>query len=402
MNDFNYITYQTRNAQIKAWIKGVPIEDGAKQQLYNTAELPIVYKHIAAMPDVHWGLGATVGSIIPTKQAIIPAAVGVDIGCGMCAIRTSLTSHDLPENLGRLRNKIERKVPVGFDDFDKRKEVGKDAPKTWQNIFEKRYKKILDKHPKLNSKKNPVMQLGTLGGGNHFIEICLDESDRVWIMLHSGSRNAGNRIGSYFISKAKKEMEKLGIKLVDKNLSYFNEGSELFDDYVDAVGWAQEYAKINRKMMLETILNIFLKLYKNFTTDKKAVNCHHNYVQLENHFGQNLWITRKGAVSAMEGELGIIPGSMGTRSYIVEGKGNPESFHSCAHGAGRLMSRKKAKKNFTVEDHIQATRGVECRKDKRVLDETPGAYKNIDDVMNAQKDLVNVLYALKQIVCVKG
>ena len=402
MNDFNYITYQTRNAQIKAWIKGVPIEDGAKQQLYNTAELPIVYKHIAAMPDVHWGLGATVGSIIPTKQAIIPAAVGVDIGCGMCAIRTSLTSHDLPENLGRLRNKIERKVPVGFDDFDKRKEVGKDAPKTWQNIFEKRYKKILDKHPKLNSKKNPVMQLGTLGGGNHFIEICLDESDRVWIMLHSGSRNAGNRIGSYFISKAKKEMEKLGIKLVDKNLSYFNEGSELFDDYVDAVGWAQEYAKINRKMMLETILNIFRKIFKNFTTDKKAVNCHHNYVQLENHFGQNLWITRKGAVSAMEGELGIIPGSMGTRSYIVEGKGNPESFHSCAHGAGRLMSRKKAKKNFTVEDHIQATRGVECRKDKHVLDETPGAYKNIDDVMNAQKDLVNVLYALKQIVCVKG
>ena len=402
MNDFNYITYQTRNAQIKAWIKGVPIEDGAKQQLYNTAELPIVYKHIAAMPDVHWGLGATVGSIIPTKQAIIPAAVGVDIGCGMCAIRTSLTSHDLPENLGRLRNKIERKVPVGFDDFDKRKEVGKDAPKTWQNIFEKRYKKILDKHPKLNSKKNPVMQLGTLGGGNHFIEICLDESDRVWIMLHSGSRNAGNRIGSYFISQAKKEMEKLGIKLVDKNLSYFNEGSELFDDYVDAVGWAQEYAKINRKMMLETILNIFRKIFKNFTTDKKAVNCHHNYVQLENHFGQNLWITRKGAVSAMEGELGIIPGSMGTRSYIVEGKGNPESFHSCAHGAGRLMSRKKAKKNFTVEDHIQATRGVECRKDKRVLDETPGAYKNIDDVMNAQKDLVNVLYALKQIVCVKG
>ena len=402
MNDFNYITYQTRNAQIKAWIKGVPIENGAKQQLYNTAELPIVYKHIAAMPDVHWGLGATVGSIIPTKQAIIPAAVGVDIGCGMCAIRTSLTSHDLPENLGRLRNKIERKVPVGFDDFDKRKEVGKDAPKTWQNIFEKRYKKILDKHPKLNSKKNPVMQLGTLGGGNHFIEICLDESDRVWIMLHSGSRNAGNRIGSYFISQAKKEMEKLGIKLVDKNLSYFNEGSELFDDYVDAVGWAQEYAKINRKIMLETILNIFRKIFKNFTTDKKAVNCHHNYVQLENHFGQNLWITRKGAVSAMEGELGIIPGSMGTRSYIVEGKGNPESFHSCAHGAGRLMSRKKAKKNFTVEDHIQATRGVECRKDKRVLDETPGAYKNIDDVMNAQKDLVNVLYALKQIVCVKG
>ena len=402
MNDFNYITYQTRNAQIKAWIKGVPIEDGAKQQLYNTAELPIVYKHIAAMPDVHWGLGATVGSIIPTKQAIIPAAVGVDIGCGMCAIRTSLTSHDLPENLGRLRNKIERKVPVGFDDFDKRKEVGKDAPKTWQNIFEKRYKKILDKHPKLNSKKNPVMQLGTLGGGNHFIEICLDESDRVWIMLHSGSRNAGNRIGSYFISQAKKEMEKLGIKLVDKNLSYFNEGSELFDDYVDAVGWAQEYAKINRKMMLETILNIFRKIFKNFTTDKKAVNCHHNYVQLENHFGQNLWITRKGAVSAMEGELGIIPGSMGTRSYIVEGKGNPESFHSCAHGAGRLMSRKKAKKKFTVEDHIQATRGVECRKDKRVLDETPGAYKNIDDVMNAQKDLINVLYALKQIVCVKG
>ena len=402
MNDFNYITYQTSNAQIKAWIKGVPLEDGAKQQLYNTAELPIVYKHIAAMPDVHWGLGATVGSIIPTKQAIIPAAVGVDIGCGMCAIRTSLTSHDLPENLGRLRNKIERKVPVGFDDFDKRKEVGKDAPKTWQNIFEKRYKKILDKHPKLNSKKNPVMQLGTLGGGNHFIEICLDESDRVWIMLHSGSRNAGNRIGSYFISQAKKEMEKLGIKLVDKNLSYFNEGSELFDDYVDAVGWAQEYAKINRKMMLETILNIFRKIFKNFTTDKKAVNCHHNYVQLENHFGQNLWITRKGAVSAMEGELGIIPGSMGTRSYIVEGKGNPESFHSCAHGAGRLMSRKKAKKNFTVEDHIQATRGVECRKDKRVLDETPGAYKNIDDVMNAQKDLVNVLYALKQIVCVKG
>jgi tRNA-splicing ligase RtcB len=242
-----------------------------------------------------------------------------------------------------------------------------------------------------------------LGGGNHFIEICLDEQDRVWVMLHSGSRNVGNRIGMYFISKAKKEMERLGITLTDKNLAYLKDGSELFYDYVDAVSWAQEYARINRKIMLETILNIFRRMFKNnFTTDKKAVNCHHNYVQREEHFGENLWITRKGAVSAMEGQLGIIPGSMGTCSYIVEGKGNPESFHSCAHGAGRSMGRKQAKKIFTIEDHIKATEGVECRKDKHVLDETPGAYKDINGVINAQTDLINILYKLKQIICVKG
>jgi tRNA-splicing ligase RtcB len=399
----NYNTYKTKNVEIKAWTKGVQLEEIALQQLYNTAELPIVYKHIAVMPDVHWGLGATIGSVIPTKEAIIPAAVGVDIGCGMCAIRTSLTSHDLPDNLGQIRNKIERDVPVGFEDFRRQKEVSREASQAWNNIFYLRHKEIVDKHPKLHSRKDPMVQLGTLGGGNHFIEICLDEQDRVWVMLHSGSRNVGNRIGMYFISKAKKEMERLGITLTDKNLAYLKDGSELFYDYVDAVSWAQEYARINRKIMLETILNIFRRMFKNnFTTDKKAVNCHHNYVQREEHFGENLWITRKGAVSAMEGQLGIIPGSMGTCSYIVEGKGNPESFHSCAHGAGRSMGRKQAKKIFTIEDHIKATEGVECRKDKHVLDETPGAYKDINGVINAQTDLINILYKLKQIICVKG
>lgn len=402
----SYNHYETKNADIKAWTKGVPVEHSAMEQLYNTVTLPIIYKHIAVMPDVHWGMGATIGSVIPTKKAIIPAAVGVDIGCGMCAIRTSLTADDLPDSLSDIRTAIERAVPVGFNDFSKSytKKYTKDSTSnTWKVVFDTQYEQIIDKYPTIRSKKtHPSAQLGTLGGGNHFVEVCLDEANRVWVMLHSGSRGIGNRIGHQFISEAKEEMMKLGIGLVDKNLSYLKEGSTLFDDYVSAVNWAQEYARVNREIMLRTVLNVLRSTFKSFTIDKEAINCHHNYVEKETHFGEEVWVTRKGAVRAQIGDLGIIPGSMGARSFIVVGKGNAESFNSCSHGAGRTMSRSEAKRTFTIEDHVKATEGVECRKDIGVIDETPAAYKDIDAVMAAQKDLVDIKYILKQILCVKG
>jgi tRNA-splicing ligase RtcB len=246
------------------------------------------------------------------------------------------------------------------------------------------------------------LQIGTLGGGNHFVELCLDEADRVWVMLHSGSRGIGNRIGTYFIEKARAEMERLFIRLPDGDLAYLAEGSTLFDDYVEAVGWAQDYAMENRQAMLEAIIGALRGFFPDLATDATAVNCHHNYVEREHHFGADVWITRKGAVRARAGDLGIIPGSMGARSFIVRGRGNPESFHSCSHGAGRLMSRTEAARRFTLDDHVRATEGVECRKDQGVIDETPGAYKDIDAVMAAQADLVEIVHTLKQVVCVKG
>jgi len=392
---------------IKAWVDGVDLDEAARQQLINVASLPFIHNHVAAMPDVHWGLGATIGSVIPTLGAIIPAAVGVDIGCGMMAVETTLKAGQLPDNLSRIRADIECAVPHGRTDNGGKNDRGAwgdripdTATERWGGLVG-RYEAIVDKHPKAYSDNNH-RHLGTLGTGNHFIEVCLDEKDRVWVMLHSGSRGCGNKLGTYFIARAKKEMERWFVRLPDKNLAYLVEGSDLFDDYVEAVGWAQDYAAENRREMMVATLNAMLQTLPDFDVTDLAVNCHHNYVAKENHFGANVWLTRKGAVRAREGDLGIIPGSMGARSYIVRGKGNAESFCSCAHGAGRAYSRTQARKAFTVEDHAQATRGVECRKDAGVLDETPGAYKGIDAVMAAQVDLVEVMHTLKQVICVKG
>jgi len=378
------------------------LEPHARQQLAHVAQLPIVFGHIAAMPDVHSGIGATVGSVIPTRRAIIPAAVGVDIGCGMNAVRLSLEAGDLPDSLARVRAAIERAIPVGFDEHG---ESG--ARRDACAPLARRLEAIVRKHPRIakmqrDHEKKWVRQMGSLGGGNHFIEICLDEADRVWAMLHSGSRGIGNCIGQYFIAQAREAMGKRDAHLPDRDLAWFDEGTKLFDDYVEAVGWAQDYAFANRREMLELVLETLRRHLPAFEATDEAINCHHNYVQREKHFGERVYVTRKGAISAREGELGIIPGSMGARSYIVRGKGNPESFCSCAHGAGRRMSRTEAKRRFSRADLEDQTRGVECRKDKGVLDEIPGAYKDIDEVMANQTDLVEPLHTLKQIVCVKG
>ena len=390
---------------LKLWTRGVPIEDEAKRQLNNAARLPIVFKHIAAMPDVHFGIGATVGSVIPTLKAIIPAAVGVDIGCGMIACKTTLTAEDLPDNLGPLRSAIERAVPHG-------RAPGARDPGAWGKVpgavdtawaqLEPEFSELCRDHPRLE-KTNNRSHLGTLGTGNHFIEVCLDEQGFVWFMLHSGSRGVGNAIGTMFIELAKQDALRNNANLPDRDLAYFEEGSRYFGDYVRAVGWAQKFARINREVMMRRVIEAAKTVIrKNFQSHVEAVNCHHNYVQQERHFGQDVYVTRKGAVSARAGELGIIPGSMGARSYIVRGKGNAESFESCSHGAGRTMSRGEAKRRFTLADHRAATEGVECRKDKDVIDETPAAYKDIDAVMQAQRDLVEVVHTLKQVVCVKG
>jgi tRNA-splicing ligase RtcB (3'-phosphate/5'-hydroxy nucleic acid ligase) len=396
-------------APIKAWVRGVPLDEGAVRQLENTARLPFVYKWIAAMPDVHWGLGATVGSVVATKGAIVPAAVGVDIGCGMAALRTTLTASDLPDDLRPVRDAIERAVPVGFTAGRGRRDQGSwhDLParigEAWQPLAEG-YARLVDRHPVLRRERNPSQQLGTLGSGNHFIEVCLDEEDRVWFMLHSGSRGVGNRIGTYFIERAREEMRAQDVHLPDRDLAYLREGTTGFDEYVEAVGWAQSYAAQNRRAMMASIVGAVAAApgVPEFRATDELVNCHHNYVAREAHYGEDVLVTRKGAVRAGQGDLGIIPGSMGARSYIVRGKGHPESFQSCSHGAGRAMSRTEAKRRFTVADHVEATKGIECRKDAGVIDETPAAYKSIDAVMEAQQDLVDVVHRLRQVVCVKG
>ena len=390
---------------IKMWTRGVPVEDEAKRQLTNAARLPIVFKHIAAMPDVHFGIGATVGSVIPTLKAIIPAAVGVDIGCGMMACKTTLTAEDLPDNLAPLRSAIERAVPHG-------RSPGARDPGAWGKVpgavdtawaqLEPDFAELCRDYPKLEKTNNRI-HLGTLGTGNHFIEVCLDEQGFVWFMLHSGSRGVGNAIGTMFIELAKQDALRNNANLPDRDLAYFEEGARYFGDYVRAVGWGQKFAALNREVMMKRVIEAAKTvLHKNFQSHIEAVNCHHNYVQKEHHFGEDVYVTRKGAVSAKAGQLGIIPGSMGARSYIVRGKGNPDSFESCSHGAGRAMSRGEARRRFTLADHRAATEGVECRKDKDVIDETPAAYKDIDAVMQAQRDLVDVVHTLKQVVCVKG
>ena len=406
MSKENFVLIEGAANPIKAWVKGVPVEDHARKQLLDIAGLPFIHQHVAVMPDVHFGLGATVGSVIPTKGAIVPAAVGVDIGCGMIAQETSLCANDLPDSLAAIRTAIERAVPHGVVTTPGRAikgkwEIAPNSAVTRYRDLADRYDKIIAKHPKLDH-KSPLSQMGTLGGGNHFIEICLDERAHVWVMLHSGSRGPGNMIGRYFIDMAKEEMSRQHVHLPNEDLAYLVEGSTIFDDYCEALDWAQDYAMANRLQMMELVLGVLRKSLPPFTLAKHAVNAHHNYVAKEEHYGSEVLVTRKGAVRAREGDLGIIPGSMGAKSYIVRGKGNKESLCSCSHGAGRVMSRDEAKKRFTVEDHAKATQGIECRKDARVLDETPAAYKDIDAVMLAQADLVDIVHTLRQVICVKG
>lgn len=406
-----YSVDSSQRAPIKMWANGVPVEDQAAAQLRNVASLPFIHKHVAVMPDVHWGMGATVGSVIPTKGAIVPAAVGVDIGCGMIAQRTSLTASDLPESLVAMRSAIEAAVPHGRTDNGGANDRGAwgslpdDVAETLLSSgLMDRFNSLLKDQPKLArwNLERISRHVGTLGSGNHFVEVCLDEESRVWVMLHSGSRGIGNAIGTHFIELAKKDMERWFINVPDKDLAYIPQGSEHFGAYWDALKLAQSYAALNRRVMMRNTMRAIAGHAPAFTCDLEAINCHHNYVSREHHFGENVFVTRKGAVSAKEGELGIIPGSMGARSFIVRGKGNPESFCSCSHGAGRAMSRGAAKKRFTLADHEAATAGVECRKDADVIDETPGAYKDIDAVMAAQADLVEVVHTLKQVLCVKG
>jgi len=398
---------QTPGVPIKAWVDGVPFEDAARAQVERVATLPFVHDHVAIMPDVHFGIGATVGSVVATRGAVIPAAVGVDIGCGMVAVKTNLTANDLPDSLGAVRSAIEAAVPHGRTDRggdNDRGAWGKPPPavrEAWSHLGPA-FARITKKHQKAGFARH-VNQLGTMGGGNHFCEVCLDENDAVWVMLHSGSRGVGNRIGTYFIELAREDMREHVANLPDRDLAYLEEGTEHFDDYVEAVSWAQEYARTNRELMMTAALGAFAKVLRRpILTREAAVDCHHNYVSREHHFGADVLVTRKGAVRAEKDELGIIPGSMGARSFIVRGLGNPDSFHSCSHGAGRVMSRSQAKKQFTLADHAEATRGIECRKDSDVLDETPAAYKSIDAVMAAQSDLVEVVHTLRQVVCVKG
>lgn len=443
MSDRNFEIYQPEGSRvlIKTWTRGVEFEDEARRQIENISQLPFVYPHIAVMPDVHMGIGATVGSVIPTKGAVIPAAVGVDIGCGMMAVKLPISASDLPDNLSKLRHEIERVVPAGRTSNGQEGDRGAwhNPPKyhveMWEQALQADYRALCDKYP--IGTKTAVNHLGTLGTGNHFLEICIDDNTTcefcnasgqdclqcnttgrvdagVWVVLHSGSRGVGNKFGQYFIELAKKDMEKYFINLPDKDLAYLPEGTEHFEGYWKAVTWAQRYAKINRELMMINALGVIADQFqgKDFFKPTNvldlvagfdmAVNCHHNYLARENHGGQNVLVTRKGAVRAREGDLGIIPGSMGARSYIVRGLGSEDSLTSCSHGAGRRMSRSKAKKTFTVDDHAKATEGVECDKSAETLDETPGAYKSIDAVMEAQKDLVEVVHTLKQVLCIKG
>jgi tRNA-splicing ligase RtcB len=361
------------------------------------------------MPDVHLGKGTTVGTVIPTRAAIIPAAVGVDIGCGMCAVKTSLMARDLPDSLARLRSAIEALVPVGAESHDKPVNTHREglfgiALKRKGAELQARYEKlgILRRIGQYDHAR-VWTQLGTLGGGNHFVEVCLDESGAVWIMLHSGSRHIGKTIGTTAISMAREEARQREGKLPDLDLAWLDEGTASFDGYVEGLRWAQDYAAHNRSLMLHAVLKTMRAEFgRDIGTAEHAVNCHHNYASVEEHFGSKLWITRKGAVSARAGELGIIPGSMGAKSFIVRGKGHAESYCSCSHGAGRRLSRTAAKRAFTLADLRAQTAGVECRKDEGVIDEAPGAYKDIDAVMAAQAELVEVVHTLKQVMCIKG
>ncbi|WP_374276643.1 RtcB family protein [Azonexus sp.] len=393
-------TLDSPGVPVRIWTADV--DEASRRQLANLASLPFIHHHVAAMPDVHLGIGATIGSVIATRGAVVPAAVGVDLGCGMVACRLSLAAEQLDERrLQRVFDQISRDVPVGkAQHADDRALAGAARP------FEAGLKAMTQKHPQLlktfGKFSKWVNQLGTLGGGNHFIEVCLDESGQVWVMLHSGSRGIGNALASYFIELARQDIERRQIHLPDRDLAYFAEGSEHFADYVAAVHWAQEYAYANRECMLQQVLAGLARHLPPFAVTGEVVNCHHNYLAREHHYGADVWVTRKGAIRARAGDMGIVPGSMGTRCYIVRGKGNPESFESSAHGAGRRMSRNAAARAFAEADLRRQTEGVVCRKDKGVIDEIPAAYKDIDAVMENQKDLTEIVHTLKQVVCVKG
>jgi tRNA-splicing ligase RtcB len=408
MNNLPEIFQPASGGLVKAWTRGVLFEEEARRQVENMASLPFIHKWISIMPDVHAGRGATIGSVIPTVDVIIPAAVGVDIGCGMMAVRTSLRAEDLPDDLAPVRAAIEKAVPHGRTDNGGRNDRGAWKNPTqpvldaWAGLHTE-FEEIKAKTPKIGD-SNSLSQLGTLGTGNHFLEVCLDLTGSVWIMLHSGSRGVGNKIGTIFIEKAKREMERWHIKLPDADLAYLPAGSQFFGDYLKGVNWAQKYAMTNRELMMQAALGALASVpgIPPFRSDLEAINCHHNYVTREHHYGRDVWVTRKGAVRVGEGEMGIIPGSMGAKSFLVRGKGHAESFCSCSHGAGRAMSRTEARRRFTLEDHLQDTAGIECRKDAEVIDETPRAYKDIDAVMAAQSDLVEVVHTLRQVLCVKG
>lgn len=396
----------------KAWTDHVPFDEQAKLQIKNIAGMPFVFRHVAVMPDVHLGMGATIGSVIATRGAIIPAAVGLDIGCGMIAVNTGIDGNAI-KNFHDVRTWIEQDIPHGRtgngDPYidDGAYPLAEFSPGLlwWNNVAKERFSYLTERHPEI-ARCNNVNHLGTLGTGNHFIEVCIDEANRVWVMIHSGSRGFGAKVGAHFTRLAKECMARWFIDLPDKDLSYIIEGTPVFDDYIMAVGLCQEFAKQNRELMMRVALRaVYENVCSSFRCEddiETVVDCHHNYMAKENHFGSNVWVTRKGAVRARVGDMGIIPGSMGAKSYIVRGKGNPDSFNSCSHGAGRVMSRTEAKKTITKEMHEAAVKGVDCRLDDDVIDESPAAYKNIDAVMESQKDLVEVVHVLKQVVCVKG
>ena len=403
-----YEVIQAGNGHIiKAWKRGVPFEDAAIEQLKKTASLPFVFKHVAAMPDCHLGVGATIGTVLPTKGACVPAAVGVDLGCGMLAERTSLKLADLSHiSLPGLRMAIEDAVPCGRTnnggpgDRGAWGNVPVEIYDLWHAAFYCEYEQLCEKHPGMRA-RNTVSQLGTLGTGNHFIELSTDEEGFVWIVLHSGSRGLGNKVGTYFTDVAKKLCAKWFITLPDPDLAYLPEDSEEFHDYKQAVTLAQRFAWQNRLFMRNAIHTVLTRTGLVYN-QQLLVHCHHNYISWERHFGENIMVTRKGAVRVENGQLGIIPGSMGARTYIVEGLGNRESFCTCSHGAGRAMGRRQAQRTFTVVEHAAATVGVECDKTADTLDETPAAYKNIEAVMTAQADIVKPVYVLKQFLNVKG
>jgi tRNA-splicing ligase RtcB len=394
---------------VKIWADEV--EETALQQLKNTANMPFVFKHVAAMADVHAGKGATVGSVIATKDAIMPCAVGVDCGCGMSAVRLpGVKPEDLSGKLSMIRAEIEKNIPVGMNGHDRDSGIKALNPTQSAELA----KMLTDLDSRSKTYKNPnkieqalkkaTSQMGTLGGGNHFIEVCVSENNEVWLMLHSGSRGFGNLIAQHHIDIAHKLMEKMFITLPDKDLAYFSKETQELDNYINDLLIAQNFAFLNRRAMQNLALKAIgkhVKLSKNPTT-LEFIDCHHNYVAIENHFGQNVYVTRKGAVRARKGDFCIIPGSMGAKSFITKGLGNTDSFHSCSHGAGRKMSRNEARKNFKIEDLESQTQGVECRKDLDVIDEIPGAYKDIEIVMENQNDLVETVDILKQVICIKG
>jgi tRNA-splicing ligase RtcB (3'-phosphate/5'-hydroxy nucleic acid ligase) len=390
---YNKLNISGAKADVLAWVNhDLSIEE--QNMLRNVSRLPCLYKHVALMPDAHLGIGSMVGSVVATKDAVIPASVGVDIGCGMMAVKTPFKSVILEGKLKELRHEIERAIPVGFNEYKE----SVDESSYWEG-----WNEFNDLHNAVQDRKAKAMkQLGTLGGGNHFIEVCLDTDDNVWLMLHSGSRNIGKEIAERHISTAK-SLHRLS-ELPDPNLAYFIQGTEEFRNYWHDLEWAQRYAMKNREIIMKRLMKSFNRMFndqKQFRPEI-MVNCHHNYVALEEHFGEKVFITRKGAINAEQGRYGIIPGSMGAKSFIIRGLGNPQSYNSCSHGAGRKLSRTAAKKKFSREDLERQTAGVECRKDAGVLDEIPGAYKDIDEVMRNQSDLVEVVAELKQVVCVKG